>query len=175
MDDALVTSLVSELFPPLANSNSLPETPPILAVFKLLIPSRACWLLTTSGPSWNCAPPPLMLKLTDVVDPSDTVKFKLSVEVFREIWFPFPVATVPLIVAWISVPTARGPPPARMAAPNVPPAPSLRISTPTTPAEPYLVLVNSSLFEVELKAASMPVESFYKLMDWRILEVEAPF
>ncbi len=45
------------------------------------MPRRACWLLTTSPPSWNRAPPPLMSKLKLVSSPSSTVRLKSKVAV----------------------------------------------------------------------------------------------
>ena len=36
------------------------------------MPKRACWLLTTSGPNWNSAPPPVMVNWMVFVWPAAT-------------------------------------------------------------------------------------------------------
>ena len=63
---------------------SVPLTPPKVAVFTLVMPRRACWLLTTSGPSWNSAPPPVIVKPIEPVKPASTVKARSSVAVLSD-------------------------------------------------------------------------------------------
>ena len=57
---------VSEASCPEPISYNRPTVPPSELVSTLSMPSRACWPEFTVAPSWNNAPPPLMLKSTSV-------------------------------------------------------------------------------------------------------------
>ena len=89
---AVVGSLSRSATPPEPSWNNLPSVPPNLAVFTLVMPMRACWLLTTSGPSWNKAPPPLIVKFTAVLEPAFTVSDRSSEAVLIDSLLPSPLA-----------------------------------------------------------------------------------
>ena len=74
------------------------------------MPSRACSLLTTSGPIWKFAPPPVIekLKLLPEAKAVATEKLRSSVGVSIEACSPLPVAATPLTVTFTSVPAAAG-------------------------------------------------------------------
>ena len=113
--------------------------PPICPVLTLLIPRRACWLLVTSGPSWNRAPPPLIENEKLTLLPSSTVNRKSSELVLIDNSLASPVASIPLTVASISTPVSRS---ADKLAPNVPAAPSVITSILIRASLPYAVEVN---------------------------------
>ena len=97
------------------------------------MPKVACWLETTSPPSWNLAPPPVIEKLKFAELPCSTVKSRLSAEVLIDNELPSPVACTPLIDATTSAPLDRL---SLMLPLNPPPSPSLITSTSTSASEP---------------------------------------
>jgi hypothetical protein len=56
------------------------------------MPMRTCWLVTTLGPIWKTAPPPVMSNWTVVLEPSVTVRLRSRAVVLSEMVLPAPAA-----------------------------------------------------------------------------------
>ncbi len=123
------------------------------------MPRRACWTLTTSGPTWNLAPPPVIENWIVSVESAVIVADMSRVAVLIERVFPSPLALKPLTEASMSVPVSRV---ALRLSSNVPEEPSLITPTETYASDPYSEESSSSV--PALSVAVTPKASETRLM-----------